>query len=46
MHPVPVSTDGVIQVGRRTVRVTHPERVLYPRDGVTKGDLEIGRAHV
>jgi bifunctional non-homologous end joining protein LigD len=39
VHPVPVSTDGVIQVGRRTVRVTHPERVLFPRDGVTKGDL-------
>src|SRR5262249_27005579 len=28
-----------IQVGRRSVRVTHPERVLFPRDGVTKGDL-------
>ena len=28
-----------MQIGRRTVRVTHPERVLFPRDGVTKGDL-------
>src|SRR2546423_3913956 len=28
-----------IQIGRRTVRVTHPDRVLFPRDGVTKGDL-------
>jgi bifunctional non-homologous end joining protein LigD len=28
-----------IQVGRRRVRLTHPERVLFPDDGVTKGDL-------
>jgi bifunctional non-homologous end joining protein LigD len=28
-----------IQVGRRRVRVTHPERVLFPADKVTKGDL-------
>jgi bifunctional non-homologous end joining protein LigD len=28
-----------LQVGRRRVRLTHPERVLFPRDGVTKGDL-------
>jgi bifunctional non-homologous end joining protein LigD len=28
-----------IQVGRRRVRLTHPERVLFPGDGVTKGDL-------
>src|SRR5215471_14488055 len=34
----PMPTDE-IQVGRRSVRVTHPERVLFPRDGVTKGDL-------
>jgi bifunctional non-homologous end joining protein LigD len=40
-----------IRVGRRSVRLTHPERVLYPADGVTKGDLaqyyvEIGDAIV
>ena len=40
-----------MQIGRRTVRVTHPERVLFPEDGVTKGDLaryyvEIGDAIV
>ena len=51
MHPVPMSSDDLIQIGRRTVRLTHPERVLYPRDGVTKGDLaqyylEIGDAIV
>jgi bifunctional non-homologous end joining protein LigD len=28
-----------LTVGRRRVRVTHPERVLFPGDGVTKGDL-------
>jgi DNA primase len=40
-----------VQIGRRTVRLTHPERVLFPGDGVTKGDLaqyyaEIGDAIV
>ena len=34
-----MSSDDLIQIGRRTVRLTHPERVLYPRDGVTKADL-------
>jgi bifunctional non-homologous end joining protein LigD len=43
--------SDVIEVGRRNVRLTHPERVLFPRDGVTKGDLatyyvEIGDAIV
>jgi bifunctional non-homologous end joining protein LigD len=28
-----------IQIGRHTVRLTHSDRVLFPRDGVTKGDL-------
>ena len=31
--------SGELEVGRRTVRLTHPERVLFPGDGVTKGDL-------
>src|SRR5256885_13629722 len=40
-----------IQIGRCRVRLTHPERVLFPADGVTKGDLaeyyvEIGDAIV
>ena len=43
--------SDVIHIGRRKVRLTHPERVLFPRDGVTKGDLaqyyvEIGDAIV
>ena len=32
-------SDLELTVGRRRVRVTHPERVLFPGDGVTKGDL-------
>jgi bifunctional non-homologous end joining protein LigD len=40
-----------IQIGRHRVRLTHPERVLFPGDRVTKGDLadyyvEIGDAIV
>ncbi|MGB2952171.1 MAG: non-homologous end-joining DNA ligase [Gaiellaceae bacterium] len=40
-----------LRAGRRTVRLTHPGRVLFPGDGVTKGDLasyyvEIGPALV
>src|SRR5436853_4215592 len=40
-----------IQIGRRSVRVTPPEGVLFPEDGVTKGDVaqyyaEIGDALV
>ncbi len=28
-----------VEVGRRRVRLTSPDRVLFPDDGVTKGDL-------
>jgi bifunctional non-homologous end joining protein LigD len=31
--------DLELPVGRHRVRVTHPDRVLFPGDGVTKGDL-------
>jgi len=31
--------DLELTVGRRRVRVTHPDRALFPGDGVTKGDL-------
>ena len=27
------------RVGSRTVEITHPDRVLFPADGLTKGDL-------
>jgi bifunctional non-homologous end joining protein LigD len=41
----------LMEIGRRTIRLTHPDRVLFPGDGVTKGDLaryylEIGDAIV
>jgi bifunctional non-homologous end joining protein LigD len=40
-----------IEIGRRRLRLTHPERVLFPEDGISKGDLaayyaEIGEAIV
>jgi bifunctional non-homologous end joining protein LigD len=46
-----VGDEELIRVGRREVRLTSPGRVLYPSDGVTKGDLaryyvEIGDAIV
>ena len=28
-----------LRIGRRCVRLTHPDRVLFPGDGVTKADL-------
>ena len=28
-----------VDTGSRTVRVSHPEKVLFPDDGITKGDL-------
>ena len=28
-----------MRVGNREVRITHREKVLFPRDGITKGDL-------
>jgi bifunctional non-homologous end joining protein LigD len=27
------------RIGRRTVEITHPDKVLFPRDGITKSDL-------
>jgi bifunctional non-homologous end joining protein LigD len=32
-------TGGVQEIGGRQVRVTHPERVVWPRTGTTKGEL-------
>jgi bifunctional non-homologous end joining protein LigD len=27
------------RIGRRTVTITHPDKVLFPKDGITKSDL-------
>ena len=32
---------SVYRIGQRTVEITHPERVLFPDDGITKGDLAV-----
>jgi bifunctional non-homologous end joining protein LigD len=34
-----VSPELTLRVGRRSVRITHPEKVLFPGDGITKEDL-------
>src|SRR5918994_4955089 len=34
-----MSDKQTAQVGRRTVEVSNPGKVLYPDDGITKGDL-------
>ena len=31
--------DMTIRAGRRRVRITHPDKVLFPDDGLTKADL-------
>src|SRR3954451_13223221 len=28
-----------VRAGRRSVRITHPDKVLFPDDGITKADL-------
>jgi bifunctional non-homologous end joining protein LigD len=32
-------TAGVIRVDRREIEISRPEKVLFPDDGITKGDL-------
>ncbi|PVC80067.1 non-homologous end-joining DNA ligase [Streptomyces sp. CS131] len=34
-----MSTDNRLRVGRRTVVITRPNKVLFPADGITKSDL-------
>ncbi|MFL5531997.1 MAG: hypothetical protein ACJ8BC_08495, partial [Gemmatimonadales bacterium] len=31
--------SGVIRVDRREIEISRPEKVLFPDDGITKGDL-------
>ena len=37
MSPRPQSE--ALQIGSRTVTITHPEKVLFPNDGITKREL-------
>src|ERR671935_3006590 len=34
-----MSDKQTVRVGRRTVEVSNPDKVLYPDDGITKGEL-------
>ena len=34
-----MSPDTELTVGRRSVRISHPDKVLFPDDGITKADL-------
>jgi bifunctional non-homologous end joining protein LigD len=37
---VPARDEALeVRAGRRRIRVTHPSRVLFPQDGITKADL-------
>jgi bifunctional non-homologous end joining protein LigD len=33
------ASDTTLRAGRRRVRLTHPDKVLFPADGITKADL-------
>ncbi len=39
MSAVAASRGASIRIGRRTIRITHPDKVLFPGDGVTKGEM-------
>jgi len=34
-----VNGERRIRVGRRTIEISNPDKVLYPRDGITKADV-------
>src|SRR5215212_3912062 len=34
-----MALTGVLRVGRRDIEITRPEKVLFPEDGITKGEL-------
>jgi bifunctional non-homologous end joining protein LigD len=34
-----MALSGVVRVGRRDVEITRPEKVLFPDDGISKGEL-------
>jgi bifunctional non-homologous end joining protein LigD len=34
-----MALTGVVRVGRQDIEITRPEKVLFPEDGITKGEL-------
>src|SRR5215210_7919657 len=34
-----MAITGVVRVDRREIEISRPEKVLFPEDGITKGDL-------
>src|SRR5436305_9046898 len=34
-----MALTGVVRVGQRDIEITRPEKVLFPEDGITKGEL-------
>jgi bifunctional non-homologous end joining protein LigD len=34
-----VKPAEVLQIGGHEINITRPEKVLFPEDGITKGDL-------
>lgn len=36
---MPLEDEQALKFGRITVEITHPQKVLFPQDGITKGDL-------
>jgi bifunctional non-homologous end joining protein LigD len=34
-----VASEHLVRAGRRRVRITHPDKLLFPADGLAKADL-------
>ena len=34
-----MALSGVIRIDRREIEISRPEKILFPEDGITKGDL-------
>lgn len=36
---IALTAEGMLKVGARTLKVTHPDKIYWPREKITKGDL-------
>jgi bifunctional non-homologous end joining protein LigD len=34
-----MAAEALVRIGRREIKITRPEKVLFPEDGITKGEL-------